>query len=94
MRFTHVRVPLDRMLMGVATVSETGEYKRVPGGDKRSYGSMLDVRANLVSTTALHYFIFQHCQCVVVYIAAVIKVLVVITRYYFNVSSSTFTALV
>jgi hypothetical protein len=50
MRFTHVRVPLDRMLMGVATVSESGDYKRVPGGDKRSYGSMLDVRANLVST--------------------------------------------
>jgi hypothetical protein len=71
MRFTHVRVPLDRMLMGVATVSETGDYKRVPGGDKRSYGSMLDVRANLVSTHL--YSLFPYCQCVDVYIAAVIK---------------------
>jgi hypothetical protein len=69
-----VRVPLDRMLMGVATVSETGEYKRVPGGDKRSYGSMLDVRANLVS--AHLYPLFQYCQCVGVDKAAVIRVVV------------------
>lgn len=48
MRFTHHRVPLDRMLMGVAEVSADGTYTRIPGGEKAAYGAMLDVRANLV----------------------------------------------
>mmetsp|Transcript_25584 Transcript_25584/g.35156 ORF Transcript_25584/g.35156 Transcript_25584/m.35156 type:complete len:685 (-) Transcript_25584:208-2262(-) len=48
-RFSGLRVPRDQLLAGVAKVHPDGTYERVRGGDKRMYGSMLAVRAALVS---------------------------------------------
>ncbi|CAM9812115.1 unnamed protein product, partial [Discosporangium mesarthrocarpum] len=54
-RFDNVRTDRTSMLMGVAEVAQDGSYRRVPGGEKQSYGAMLDVRASLVirASTAL-----------------------------------------
>ena len=52
-RFDEVRVPRDHLLGGVAKVTPQGGYERVQGGEKRMYGAMLDVRANIVSKAAV-----------------------------------------
>ena len=52
-RFHHVHVPRDHLLGGVAKVTPSGGYERVQGGEKRMYGAMLDVRANIVSKAAV-----------------------------------------
>lgn len=47
-----MRIPRRNLLGGVATVSPSGDYSRVPGGEKRMYGAMLDVRANIVANAS------------------------------------------
>jgi len=50
--FKNLKVPRFNLLAGVAVVHADGTYERVRGGEKRMYGSMLDVRANIVSGAA------------------------------------------
>ncbi|GBE86858.1 Acyl-coenzyme A oxidase 3 [Sparassis crispa] len=48
-RFNHVRIPRENMLSAFAQVMEDGRYVRPPHA-KLSYGSMLYVRAHMIST--------------------------------------------
>ncbi len=53
-RFDRYRIPRENLLGGVAKVAKgSGAYERVAGGEKRMYGAMLDVRANIVSKAAV-----------------------------------------
>ena len=50
--FDHVRIPRSNMLMGVARLSGSGDYRREKGAEKLLYAVMLDVRARIIANSA------------------------------------------
>ena len=46
-KFTHVKLPLNRMLNRFSQIDEAGNYKRPPH-DKLSYGGMIFIRAQMI----------------------------------------------
>lgn len=50
-RFTHVKLPLDRMLSRFAKIDEQGKYVKPPHS-KLSYGGMIFIRASVFSYPA------------------------------------------
>lgn len=46
-RFTHLRIPRNQMLMRWASVDAKGHYSKHPDAEKKTFGTMLDVRARI-----------------------------------------------
>ena len=51
-RFTHVKIPRDNLLGGIARVDARGAYHQEAGSVKRQGGIMLSVRARIVKNSA------------------------------------------